>query len=330
MNQAVEGEVLERPTFQIVEYSETAQALASLRQRYGSVVFDVSDKKQLAQAKEARAEIKGYRVALEKKRKDLKASVLERGRLIDGEAKQIETALLALEEPIDDTIKAEERRKAEAEERRVAGIRLLVDEIKALPGSMLKATAAELALKLEHARSFRPAPEVFAEFVEAATLANESTISQLETLHRAAVEREAEALRQAQERERLDRERAELEQRQAEQRKREEEDEARRREAREREEAELAERRRKVQEEEDRIAAAKREQEARDAEARRQQEAKEKAARDRKDAAERKKKLAAQARLDDRQLLQDFAARHAGDEFAPVVQAIEAYFQANP
>jgi hypothetical protein len=47
----------------------------------------------------ARAELRTYRVELEKKRVEIKAPVLDRGRLIDAEAHRITVELLALEEP---------------------------------------------------------------------------------------------------------------------------------------------------------------------------------------------------------------------------------------
>ena len=80
--------------YQIVEYSSTAAALAELRSRYAAP-FDVATAKGMALAKEARAEVRGYRTALETLRKEIKAPALERCRLIDDEAKRItpETAL---------------------------------------------------------------------------------------------------------------------------------------------------------------------------------------------------------------------------------------------
>ena len=95
----------------IVEYRKTEAALAALADKYKDAVFPVDTAKGMASAKEARAEVRGYRVDLEKKRKELKADVLERGRMIDGEAKRITEALEALENPIDGQIKAEESRK---------------------------------------------------------------------------------------------------------------------------------------------------------------------------------------------------------------------------
>src|SRR3990167_5126551 len=95
----------------IAEYSKTAAALADLANRYKSVVFDVATREGMLAAIKGRAEIRGYRVALEKTRVEIKAPALERARLIDTEAKRIKEALEALENPIDQAIKAEEGRK---------------------------------------------------------------------------------------------------------------------------------------------------------------------------------------------------------------------------
>ena len=98
--------------YQIAEYNQTAAALTELRSRYVRS-YDVSTTAGMAEAKEARATVRGYRVALEKTRVEIKAPALERTRLIDAEARRITAELLKIEEPIDTAIKAEEQRKAE-------------------------------------------------------------------------------------------------------------------------------------------------------------------------------------------------------------------------
>lgn len=98
--------------YHIQEYNKTTAALTELRARYVRP-YDVRTSAGMSEAKEARATVRGYRVALEKTRVEIKAPALERTRLIDAEAKRITAELLAIEEPIDAEIKAEERRKAE-------------------------------------------------------------------------------------------------------------------------------------------------------------------------------------------------------------------------
>jgi hypothetical protein len=114
-------------TTQITEYSQTAAALEELRGRYAGVVYQVTTTKGLRAAKKGRAELRDLRVRLEKTRVQVKAPYLKQIRLIDGEAKSITRELIALEQPIDEQIKAEEARKEEArrarEEARLQALR---------------------------------------------------------------------------------------------------------------------------------------------------------------------------------------------------------------
>ena len=108
----------EEQTTEITEYNPITAALSQLKAKYHQVAYDLSTTKGMKEAIAARAEIRGYRVSLEDKRKAIKAPVLERGRAIDAVAKRINEELVALEEPIDQQIKAEERRKQEERERK--------------------------------------------------------------------------------------------------------------------------------------------------------------------------------------------------------------------
>jgi hypothetical protein len=140
----------------IVEYTATEQALAELRTRYEVAVFDVSTSKGLDAAKAARAEIRGYRVSLEKMRVELKAPVIAHGKLLDDEAKRITAALVELEDPIDAIIKAEEKRKQEEkverdriEAARIAEIRAKVAAIVASPNGAGKTSEQVIARRDE-------------------------------------------------------------------------------------------------------------------------------------------------------------------------------------
>ena len=92
--------------YKIVEYKETAAAIAILREKH-SGPFEVSTKDGMALAKEARAEVRGYRTAVERMRVELKAPLLEKGKVIDAEAKRITAELIEIEEPINRAIKDE-------------------------------------------------------------------------------------------------------------------------------------------------------------------------------------------------------------------------------
>jgi colicin import membrane protein len=199
--------------YQIVEYSSTAAALAELRSRYAAP-FDVATPKGMALAKEARAEVRGYRTALETLRKEIKAPALERCRLIDDEAKRITAELLKIEEPIDQQIKAEEQRreaekaaKARAETARISGIRNRVSAVANQPAAAIRAEWTQVqALEL--------APADFEEFMPDAITALNETRTALATvlLERVAYEEEQARLQAEREAEeaRLKAEREEL------------------------------------------------------------------------------------------------------------------------
>ena len=157
--------------FKIAEYNETAAALAVLREKYGTV-FDVTTTKGMDEAKKARAEVKGYRVALEKVRKEIKAPALERSRLIDEEAKRITAELQAIEEPIDEQIKAEEQRKedekaakARAEAARLASIAAKVSALRNLVSLIANQPAAMISAELEKVQKLELSEAEFQEFM---------------------------------------------------------------------------------------------------------------------------------------------------------------------
>lgn len=264
----------------IAEYTETAAALADLRQRHQGVVYDVTIPKEMKKAKEARAEVKGYRVALEKRRVEIKAPALERCRLIDSEAKRITEELVALEEPLDVQIKTEEARaeeerlaKLEAERLRVEAINKRIDEIRNLPASLVGKPAVIIQGKLERLRADVLSEEEFAEHYLTARDAHDACVARVEQLLQAQVEAEAEQKRIAADRAELERMRAENERLQ--------------READERAAAERAEADRIAAVERDRVAAEQRERDEAERVERQRQEDEARAAREEQERAER-------------------------------------------
>lgn len=337
-------------TTTVAEYSPTEAALADLRQRYKDVVFEVATTKGMEIARKGRAEIRGYRTALEAKRVEIKAPALERCRLIDAEAKRITAELLALEEPIDALIKAEEQRKererAEKERIEQERIKKIQDAIAGFASWVASCAsnraAAWIAREIERLEAC-VIDEKYGEFVEQAEAAKADALAKIQALHAAAVEQEAEQARIKAEREELARLRAEQEKREREERarieterkQRDEEERQRRakieaeeRAARERIEAQEREARAK-REEEDRIAREKREAEEREARKRqaeedarlkaerdrieaerREVEARERKAREEAEAKEREERRLAQELMGGRQLLEDFVSRY--------------------
>lgn len=159
------------PAMQIAEYNATAAGLADLRGRLANVVYDVTTTAGMDMARKDRAEVRGLRVALEKKRVEIKAPALERSRLIDAEAKLLTAQLEALETPIDEAIKSEERRKEEAkaereriERNRVIELRGRIDSMARIPLLLTGASSAKLIQAQKDLISKCPVPADFQEF----------------------------------------------------------------------------------------------------------------------------------------------------------------------
>ena len=101
----------------LISFSVADVAIAELSAKYMPLkVNGLNDLAGLAAVHDARMEVKGLRVDVEKKRKELKADALEYGRKVDGEAKRI-TALL---EPIEAHLEAEESIVVKEKERKAA------------------------------------------------------------------------------------------------------------------------------------------------------------------------------------------------------------------
>lgn len=203
----------------IAEYSPTAAALAELRHRFSNIAFDLSTTKGDKEARAARLELVRLRTSLEAKRKELKAPALERSRLIDDEAKRITSAILELETPIDQQIKAAEQKreaehqaKIEAERQRVATIRARIESITSVALRAVGKPAAEVEAKIKLLVGITVGPD-FAEFKAVAESAHADTLGKLRDMHAAALAAEAEAARLAAERAELERMRAEQEER---------------------------------------------------------------------------------------------------------------------
>lgn len=215
--------------YQIQEYTQTAAAIAFLQKKYSGQLFEVTTTKGMEEAKKARAEVKGYRVALEKLRVEIKAPALERTRLIDAEAKRITAELLAIEEPIDQQIKAEERRKEEekaakarAEVNRLAVIAAKMSNIRNQVSLVANQSSTVIQAELDKALALELSQEEFQEFLPEAIEALDETQKGLKAALNARLLYEAEQARikaeqEAEqacinaEREELKRQRAELE-----------------------------------------------------------------------------------------------------------------------
>lgn len=156
MNAVVQQPV---PLTSITEYSQTAAALAQLREQYAGVVFNVAIPKEMEHARKARMELRTLRTDLDKMRLRLNEDDHARIKARNDEAKRITAELAALEDPIDETIKAEEGRKErerkereETERKRISEIHAEIASVSAIPAQSIGLRADELKAKLEQLR----------------------------------------------------------------------------------------------------------------------------------------------------------------------------------
>lgn len=220
MNQATEVVVYEPNEATLVE------TVAKVR---GLKIAGVDDKKGYGLVHEARMELKGFRVKIEKDRKQLTADAVEWQRKVNAEAKR----LTALIEPTERELEAEEDR-IDAEKARIAAEeeaarrKVLDDRMAALAAVGCQAVPSEIEDMGEHefADVLKVATEAHQEKLEAERVAaaergrvaaEEEAARKAEQERQAAERAETERAQKA-ERERLAVERAELERQQAAQR----------------------------------------------------------------------------------------------------------------
>ncbi len=334
------------PTTAIAEFSQTEAALADLRGRFANLVADPKTTAGMTTLTKARAELRTYRVNLEGKRQELKAPIIERGKLLDSEAKRITAELIALEDPIDQQIKAEETRKANEKAEREQKER---ERIAAIQARMAEWTTLVAELVGKHSEKVQEAIDAFAaitlddtfgEFMQSAQLAHARTLAAMRQLHAGAVaqedaakHREAVAQRDREAIESARAEQAAREKVEAEeaQRRRVEDDERRKKIEAEQEEArariakEQAEARAKIARENE-AAHAKAEADRKDRE---HEEALQRAEREKIEAERREVERLKQELLDGRELLASFVQRFGRrKEFAPIAAPIRQFLEA--
>ncbi len=145
----------------VVRYSVSDAAIAEMQAAYMPLVIaGVEDAEGYRRVHEARMTVKGTRVEIEKKRKELKSEALEYGRRVDGEAKRLTGLLEPIEShlsQVEDAYAAEKERirneaklKAEAEQRAKIEAELAEQRAKQeAEAAMLKAEQEAAAAKLK-------------------------------------------------------------------------------------------------------------------------------------------------------------------------------------
>ena len=179
----------------MVEFDTVAAGLAELRRKYKDVVYPVSTTVGMAEAKLARAAIRDPRIAVGKAITAGKAPLNELKRILEGKGLEIVNALVELETPIHEQIKAEEERKAAEKVAReaeaAAAAARVQDSIDVLRNVVVEAagkTAAEiLALRETVLDPVEITLEVFGDRAGEAMQVKAASLSKLNELHGAAV-----------------------------------------------------------------------------------------------------------------------------------------------
>ena len=188
----------------IAEYRPHEEQIVRLETTYANLVVDCSTSEGLANAKEVRVDIRDVRYALanttktalipyQQAVKDAQARVNQVKEF--GEA--LKDRVLAIEAPVDEAIKAEEKRAADAkaereriEAERVEAIRAKITRFSSVAAAYASRSAADVANVLLSVKESVILPDEYAEFEAEATIARDNAIDQLEALQRAAVDRE--------------------------------------------------------------------------------------------------------------------------------------------
>jgi hypothetical protein len=134
----------------MIVYDLTAAKIAEMAALYMPLtIAGLDDKEGFQTVRSARLVVKGKRVAVEKRRQELKADALSFGRKVDARAKELTELLLPIEghlEAEEGRITAErERLKREAEEAAAAKLQARVDALTAVQGSLPVAAIAALS-----------------------------------------------------------------------------------------------------------------------------------------------------------------------------------------
>lgn len=128
------SEVISLDRSEIESISKIETAVAVMREKYLPLTIGgVDDKKGFDAVYKARQDVKSTRVAVEKKRKELKADALEFGRSVDGAAKRITDLLTPIEDHLksqeDEYNKQKEAIKKAAEEAAAAKLQSRIDSL---------------------------------------------------------------------------------------------------------------------------------------------------------------------------------------------------------
>lgn len=192
----------------LTEFDKVSAGLADISARFpADLVYDVTTSKGMVEAIAHRAAWREPRLAVERLRKQAKAPVLALGKNIDARAAWLTEQLLIGEVPIDEQIKAEERRKEAEKQARIAAefgrVQAIQDAIGEIHMDVMAASSkpsAAIAAAIEALRARTLDAATFQELVGQAEAARTAGLAKLEVALKAKLHDEAEAKRLADER----------------------------------------------------------------------------------------------------------------------------------
>lgn len=191
---------LESPTHstgtEIAEFNPLRAELDRLNKSYLNVVHDVSTPKGLNSAKEARKDIRDVRYAIQNTAKEIIKPYQQEVKNAQAKVTAVKTigedlaaGVLKLEEPIDEQIKAEERRLLEEREERerlererIEKLQAKINHFRQVPLAMNAKTSEEIAAMLERVENAGISAEEYGDLAGEAFEAKTESVSQLKTL----------------------------------------------------------------------------------------------------------------------------------------------------
>jgi IgA-specific serine endopeptidase len=206
------------PTTAVAEYNPIATALAELRHQLEGRAYNLRTVKGNEEARADRKRLVALRNRLEDLRLSLnradRATIAERIKTRDEEAERITAAIVELEAPIDQQIKADEARREQerqareqAEQQRVSAIRAEIDAIRQIAVEAAGYPSTVIEDMIRNATAIE-IDSRFAEFEAEAAGVRDATLARLRNLLDVALEAEAKAAELTRQLEEVERQRA--------------------------------------------------------------------------------------------------------------------------
>lgn len=196
----------------------TDAAIDELRNAFSGLVIVEGDDDSYKAVSEAIQTLSGYRTKIENRRKELKAPILDAGRLIDAEAKRLARRIQQIEDPlaeqrrkVREAIKARKEAAERAERDRLAKIQAGFDNLEELAIGLDFMTSDQAQKALGQIQAFEISEDVFQERTEEALEARRQLEQKVADYVARRIQVEAEDAERKAEEERLRKEREELE-----------------------------------------------------------------------------------------------------------------------